>query len=813
MSFVFPTRQRFRSLTALSVVILALVGPAAFTMPCPALQETPDETESPEDVATEKLSVGEREPFDRLHFGENDANAILDVQPIEFPGGKVPDPFPKGEWLRFRLIDRPQYLFEAPWASITKIDRYQDMLLEEARGFIAQQAFDKAYPSLARLLRDYPQTRGLARMRSEFLYANAEQLLSLGKTDEALTVLDELDRIDRSFKPRSEAPTVGELLSQVLDRIVGDDVRAGEFDRAERYMTLMLSKYGDTQNTVIQRWRGEIRSVALGFMTEAQSKLDAGDGRGAHQSVRKMFGILRDLEGGRELAEEVLQRFPLVIVGVPQTAAMPDPISLDSWASRRLGRLSYRTLLEHRGQGQDGGVYELVSGKIALSEDRKTLRFQLDESAPDPLNPPVDLYAMSRRLFDLANPENPESIPAWSRLMSRLEIEDPRNLRIDLRFPHVLPESLVGLPLVPVGETIPEPNGVYAPVEGMVDAEERRFLVRDSIRASVQRNWPDIVERRFATHDQAVAAIERADIDVLEQVFPGDVARLRSNPDLVVERYQLPTVHLLIPNRRVAAMRFPVFRRALMYGADRQLILRQMLLAGAPLEGAQLISGPFPAGVNESDPLNYAYDFRLDPLPYDKRLGQALVELSRIQLEDELERERIERGEAAPASPMEKPPIQLVLAYPEGDVARIACEAMVKQWLQIGVVVKLRPLPPGVTRPSDEDWDLLYAEIVMAEPLTDARRLLSETGLARVNYAPVDLTLRRLDAAETWSRARRALYELHLLTYNDVTILPLWQLPMYHARRKGLEGVGGDLRTLYDDVGAWTLSVGAERRP
>jgi hypothetical protein len=35
-----------------------------------------------------------------------------------------------------------------------------------------------------------------------------------------------------------------------------------------------------------------------------------------------------------------------------------------------------------------------------------------------------------------------------------------------------------------------------------------------------------------------------------------------------------------------------------------------------------------------------------------------------------------------------------------------------------------------------------------------------------------------LDEAESWSQARRRLYELHLLAFNDVAILPLWQLPV-----------------------------------
>ena len=51
------------------------------------------------------------------------------------------------------------------------------------------------------------------------------------------------------------------------------------------------------------------------------------------------------------------------------------------------------------------------------------------------------------------------------------------------------------------------------------------------------------------------------------------------------------------------------------------------LCGGEPPEGCRVISGPFPAGISNDDPLNYAYDERIEPrymmplsLSYDHRL-------------------------------------------------------------------------------------------------------------------------------------------------------------------------------------------------
>ena len=94
-------------------------------------------------------------------------------------------------------------------------------------------------------------------------------------------------------------------------------------------------------------------------------------------------------------------------------------------------------------------------------------------------------------------------------------------------------------------------------------------MVNDAFRDKVDKNWPEIVEQVFTSHEEAVQALERSDIDVIEQVFPADVPRLRENPDVVVDRYELPVTHILIPNPRNALMKFPAFRRALLYGTNR----------------------------------------------------------------------------------------------------------------------------------------------------------------------------------------------------------------------------------------------------
>src|SRR3970282_276310 len=66
------------------------------------------------------------------------------------------------------------------------------------------------------------------------------------------------------------------------------------------------------------------------------------------------------------------------------------------------------------------------------------------------------------------------------------------------------------------------------------------------------------------------------------------------------------------------------FRRALLYGLNRELILRQGLLRGHSLPGVQGTSTPFPAPSASGDSQAYAYDQQIAPRPYDPRLALTL---------------------------------------------------------------------------------------------------------------------------------------------------------------------------------------------
>jgi ABC-type transport system substrate-binding protein len=255
----------------------------------------------------------------------------------------------------------------------------------------------------------------------------------------------------------------------------------------------------------------------------------------------------------------------------------------------------------------------------------------------------------------------------------------------------------------------------------------------------------------------------------------------------------VPTLHLLIPNYRRPHMTRRTFRRAIVYGIDRQLILERDILGGESIAGSRVISGPFAAGVSANDPLGYAYDSRIAPRPYQPLQAYTLAKVAQNELAVMANKE----GREPPV------PAKLILAHPADETLRIASQNIAQQLTAVGIECSPRELPPGTSAMDDDDWDLLFVEVTIAEPFVDAYRLLSRDGTVGETSAYLGLALRQLDEAGNWKEVRDALLEIHRIAHEEVTAVPLWQIVDHFAYRRPMQGISDRPVTLYQDVEQW----------
>ena len=148
----------------------------------------------------------------------------------------------------------------------------------------------------------------------------------------------------------------------------------------------------------------------------------------------------------------------------------------------------------------------------------------------------------------------------------------------------------------------------------------------------------------------------------------------------------------------------------------------------------------------------------------------------------------------------------MILVHPPHEIARVACAEIVEDLKVIGLPCTLRVLPPGYSRPADDDWDLLYFDYSIPEPLVDARHLLATDGMVASPSPHLNLALRQLDRVDNWNRAGERLRVVHQLCFDDTTLIPLWQLIEHLVYRKGIQGIVAEPVTTYQNIEAWRLT-------
>jgi len=731
------------------------------------------------------LELLQEEPHDMIYFTEEAGGGWVKTPLLDLPGRRMPSN-PDGG-LVFEVLGIETQKLTAKWEDIERIDFWEKRLERETADLIAKKDFKGAYPFLAVLIRDYPERPGLKTLRSEYLLEDSVHRARQGDFKATLATLEELQR----FAPEYKKNVVLRALSGVTDRLMKKLVDEEQFTLAQQMLARLEKEYGARQLTSINKWNDAFLEMAKQKRQEAIAARDRKDYRTARLLARESVELKPDIDGGEALVREIDTIYPLVRVGVLQTATVLDPTRIDNWASRRAGRLVYRTLFEMKGAGPEGGEYDFVFGDIEMTPDRMQVDLDLQ---PENLPPPLDQvrgFYVADVLAARAQRSSPTYFPAWAAAVDAIGLSGPQRIECLLRRPHVLPTCLLQIPIDGewFGGKPGEPTGTYRRDE-VTDDTVRYVLARQP---DSPQQLKEIVEVRTESASDGVSMLLKGELDMLDQLFPADAIQLSRSDDIRVEKYPLPTVHMLIPCSDHPFVAESTFRRALLYAINRQDILQGELLQGMEFPGCQVVSGPFPAGMDPNDPLGYAYDQEIVARGYEPRLSQLLMTMNKNQMESEAERKKDEMPEMKP----------IRLAFPSDNLSRVACEAISTQWQLVGLKVELVELPVGRTFPDAGTADLVYVAAAIWEPIIDARRLLGPSGLAGSTDQLVGLGLRRLEEARNWREVRDQLLVLHGIAHHELPVIPLWQMVDSYAYRRSLRGVGRDIVSLYQDADKW----------
>ncbi len=767
-------------------MLLALSMSGLTTQPLMAQLANFADNGIPEDSGLELL---QEDPHDIVYFKASAGGGWAKVRLLDFPGRK---PIPKkDESLRMDVLGIETQTFAAKWNDIERFDLWEERLERETSQRIAAGDFKGAYPYLAILVRDFPSRPGLRELRSDFLFNDAIKRAKGGELGSTLAMLEELRRYAPEYKPE----IVIRALGGITDQLLGQLIKENKPDLAQQLLARLEKDYKAEPLSSIAKWNQAFLAMATQKREQAIAARDAKQYWEARKYARESVYLKPDIEGGNDLIREIDTLYPLVNVGVLQAASVFDPTRIDNWAARRAGRLLYRTLFEMKGAGPEGGQYTFIFGETEMSPDR--IQFDLVIDATKILAPlkPIGSHDLADTLMARATLGNPEYFAPWSAAVEAIGLDGPKGVRCVLRRPHVLPNCLLQIPVDGswFGGAVGDSTGDYQSDKEST-AELIRFKLRDAPRVPTQPR--EIVEIRMQSATDAVSRLLQGEVDILDQLFPADAARLRGNRSIRVANYPLPTVHMLVPCSDHPYIAERTFRRALVYGTNRQDILNGELLENLESPGCQVISGPFPAGLEPNDPLGYAYDQSIKPRVYEPRLAKLLITMNATQMKADADRKQ---EKLEPMTPIR-------LAHPNDNLSRVACEAIKSQWELLDLQVELVELPIGRTQPDEGQADMVYVSAAVWEPVIDARRVLGPEGLAKSEDQLVGLGLRRLEEAKNWREVRDGLLNLHSIANHELPIIPLWQLVESYAYRRELVGIGSDIVSLYQNAENWRLA-------
>jgi len=464
-------------------------------------------------------SLMDEEPFDIVTLKPEATGRSVKVAPLEFADRKIPTGVKETDKLQVTIMLFPTRRYEVAWKDIGKIWLFEQMILARAKKLVDDKNFGEAFEHLNFLFVNYPRTPGLQILRQDFLFKSAEEMSRQNRLAHTMAVLEELHR---SF-PNFQAEKVRGLITDVSGKLIDSYFQKKDLSAARTMINRLAKDYQDNPLPVVEQWKGRFLDLASEYKVKAIEYRDKKEYLAARREATKMLDIEPQIEGGKELLRDLLKEYPVVRVGVFQTADKPDTAAIANWPAFRSGQLISRPLFEFRSTGPEGGQYRFSLGSFQQSDDRLELDMTIQN--PGQVGVPNSLD-LSQSFLRRATIGKPDYVPGWAAIFDSVSVAGPERLKMRFRRPHVLPQAFLQWPIEAIGEGNLPMGVLYKPKskEGNI----QRFEWASNTKGADFQPM-EIHEVLYEDPSQAINDLLRGEIEAIDRLFPADARKLQAS--------------------------------------------------------------------------------------------------------------------------------------------------------------------------------------------------------------------------------------------------------------------------------------------
>lgn len=738
-------------------------------------------------------------------------------------------------YLPVTLLTGEEREFKLHVKFIKELIYYEDLMLRRIDQLLDARQVRQAYELLTQLEERHESWPGVVPRKHRVLFTEAALRFEERQPEHALALLEAL------FERNAAYTGLEAEFGKVTAALVSSALETGDKRGSRFYLKRLARRYPN--HRLVKEWTEQWTQQTRELLSKAAAAERAGQADQALDLVEDAARTWPELPEVLPIYNRLANRYQRLRVGVIE---LPGPVALDRGVSDRDISDHVGSAVGARDRGTNSAPVMLSAAgrrRRLLTEtplfeparlERKTVRFEtkfFDEWEPTELGHSVlfrlrpwrtvgasqpvlsaaSLFGALRRRLD---PRGGSYDARFAAAVESLEVRSPFELVVRFRQVPLRPEALFAftLPAASAADEVdfeePATPAVGEPVTPVATwpfelktIDAHRAVYRRTIQepeGTAERHVAEVVEVKYESHEKAIQGLLRGEVSFLPRVPAAAARALSARPDFSIQKYALPTTHVLQFNPRSRALSARTLRRALIYAIDRRAILEEVFLHGL----GPGLAGNF--GRQTSAPFattSYAYNRapEVEPHKFDPALAFSLAKTAEKELASKL-------------------PVLKMLCSSEPEI-QSAADRIVEQWKSAGIEVRCSvSATVALSEAGPGEWDILYRAENLAEPLVELWQFLAltnSTETGALGHLPTWLRheLLALDRVGDWETARNLLHRLHKQFWAEVHLIPLWEVDDVMVIRKNVHGVPERPVTPYQRIERWKVEPWFSREP